>query len=114
MELYHLSGRWWEHLRLVAAMKNPWVRIGFDAWSLGLEASSVIGLRLLKMAAGGAAAETETRLMFREKFEAGWAIQGKAMTGALGLTPQSATTRTLAHYRAKVRSNRRRLHAGCS
>jgi hypothetical protein len=92
-------------------MKNPWVRIGFDAWSLGLEASSVIGLRLMKIAAGGAAAEEETRLMLREKFEAGWAIQGKAMTGALGVTPHSATTRTLAHYRKKVRSNQRRLAA---
>lgn len=92
-------------------MKNPWVRIGFDTWSLGLEASSVIGLRLMKIAAGGAAAEAETRLMLREKFETVWAIQGKAMMGALGLTPYSATTRTLAHYRRKVRSNQRRLRA---
>jgi hypothetical protein len=96
---------------MVTEMKTPWLRIGLDAWSLGLEASSVIGLRLMKIAAGGAAAEEETRLMFREKFEAGWAIQGKAITGELGLTPQSAATRTLAHYRGKVRSNRRRLHA---
>ncbi len=101
-------------LRPVTEMKNPWVCIGFDAWSLALEASSVIGLRLTKIAAGGPAAQEETRLMFREKFEAGWVIQGKAMTGALGLTPQSATSLTLAHYRAKVRSNRRRLHAGCA
>jgi hypothetical protein len=96
-------------LRLVTKMNNPWVRIGFDAWSLGLEASSVIGLRALKIAAGGPAAEAETRRMFVEKIEAGWAIQGKALTGALGLTPHSATMRTLAHYRRKVRSNQRRL-----
>jgi hypothetical protein len=90
-------------------MKNPWVRIGFDAWSLGLEASSVIGLRALKVAAGGPAAEAETRRMFVEKIEAGWAIQGKALTGAFGLTPHGTTMRTLAHYRRKVRSNQRRL-----
>jgi hypothetical protein len=92
-------------------MKNPWARIGFETWSLGLEASSVIGLRLMRIASGGAAAEAETRLMLREKVEAGWAIQGKAMTGALGVTPHSATTRSLAHYRKKVRSNQRRLAA---
>jgi hypothetical protein len=96
-------------LRLVTEMKNPWVRIGVEAWSLGLEASSVIGLRALKIAAGGASAAAETRLMFVEKIEAGWAIQGKALTGALGLTAHGATARTLAHYRRKVRSNQRRL-----
>jgi hypothetical protein len=90
-------------------MKNPWIRFAFDAWSLGLEASSVIGLRTLKIAAGGAAAEAETRLMFMEKIESGWTLQGKAMTGGLGRTAYDATTRTLAHYRRKVRSNQRRL-----
>jgi hypothetical protein len=84
-------------------MKNPWIRFAFDAWSLGLEASSVIGLRTLKIAAGGLAAEAETRLMFMEKVESGWALQGKAMTGGLGLNAYAATTRTLAHYRRKVR-----------
>jgi hypothetical protein len=58
-------------------MKNPWVRISFNAWNLGFEASSVIGLRVLKIAGGGPEAKAETRLMFREKFEAGWTIQGK-------------------------------------
>jgi hypothetical protein len=93
-------------------MKNPWVRFGLDAWSLGLEASSVIGLRALKIAAGGAAADAESRLMITEKLEAGWDLQTKALTGALGLTPQIAASRTLAHYRRKVRSNHRRLATG--
>jgi hypothetical protein len=90
-------------------MKNPWIRFAFDAWSLGLEASSVIGLRTLKIAAGGAAAEAETRLMFMEKIESGWTLQGRAMTGSLGRTAYHATARTLAHYRRKIRSNQRRL-----
>jgi hypothetical protein len=90
-------------------MKNSWLRIGFNAWNLSFEASSVIGLRVLKIAAGGAAAEAETRLMFREKIEAGWTIQGKALTGALGLTTHTATARMLSHYRRKVRANQRRL-----
>jgi hypothetical protein len=90
-------------------MKNPWLRIGFDVWFLGFEASSVIGLRALKIAAGGVAAEAEARLMLSEKIEAAWAIQGKALNGGLGLTAHSATVRTLAHYSRKVRANQRRL-----
>ena len=90
-------------------MKNPWVRIGFNAWSLALEASSVIGLRALKIASGGWAAEAETRLMVREKFEAGSAIQDRALAGDLGWTANTATSRILSHYHRKVRANRRRL-----
>jgi hypothetical protein len=78
-------------------MKNPRVRFGFDAWSLGL-ASSIIDLRTLKIAAGGAAANAESRRMLREKLEVGWDLQTKALTGALGLTPHIAADRTLAHY----------------
>jgi hypothetical protein len=48
--------------------RNPWLRVGLDACSLGLEASSVVGLRAVKIAAGGAAAEIEMRRMIREKF----------------------------------------------
>jgi len=88
---------------------NPWMRLGFDAWSLGAESSAVIGLRLMKMAAGGAAAETEAHRMISEKVEAGLALQTLAMTGGLGVTPHGAAARTLAHYRRKVRANRRRL-----
>ena len=88
---------------------NPWISLGWDAWNLSLEASSVIGLRTLKLAAGGAAAQEETDRMIREKVEAGFSLQAKAMSGALGLTPAAIASRTLAHYRRKVRANRRRL-----
>jgi hypothetical protein len=90
-------------------MKNPWFRIGLETWLLGVEASSVIGLRALKIAGGGVAAEAETRLMIHEKIDAGWALQAKALSGALGLTAHGATAGTLAHYRRTVRANRRRL-----
>jgi hypothetical protein len=90
-------------------LANPWVRSGFDAWSLGVEASSVIALRMLKIGSGGEAAETEVRLMVSEKIAAGFALQAMALTGGLGLTPHGATRKALAHYRGKVRANRRRL-----
>ncbi len=93
----------------MARRANPWLRLGLDAWSLGAEASAVIGLRAMKMAAGGPAAETEARRMVSEKVAAGLALQALALTGGLGVTPQGAAAKTLAHYRRKVRANRRRL-----
>jgi hypothetical protein len=89
--------------------RNPWMRAGFAAWSLGIEASTVIMLRTMKIASGGAAAEREIYQMITEKIEAGIDLQTKAMTGELGFTPESATNKTLSHYRRKVRANRRRL-----
>ena len=94
------------------ARRNPWIGISLDAWSLGVEAASVIGLRTLKMASGGPAADAEGRRMLAEKIDAGLAWQALAMTGGLGLTPQSAAAKTLTHYRRKVRANRRRLSKG--
>lgn len=89
----------------------PWFQLGMDAWSLGIEASTVIGLRTLKIAAGGAAGEAEFRLMFAEKFDAGLALQAKAMKGALGPSPERVAVASLAHVRRKVRANRKRLSA---
>lgn len=91
---------------------NPWLGIGMDAWRLGLEASTVVGLRSLKIARGGPAAEAEAKRMVSEKVDAGLALQTLALTGGLGATPAKASARTLAHYRRKVRANRRRLSKG--
>jgi len=89
--------------------RNPWLRFGINTWYLGLEASSVVALRLLKIAAGGVAAEVEARRMVNEKIEAGLALQALALTGALGQTSDSAAKKMVVHYRRKVRANRRRL-----
>jgi len=89
-----------------------WFGLGFDAWRLGLEASTVIGLRTLRMAGGGAAAQAEAQLMVSEKVAASLALGAKAMTGGLGTNPVQASARTLAHYRRKVSANRRRLSKG--
>jgi hypothetical protein len=97
---------------LKAFRNNPWLSLTLDAWSLGLEASTVIGLRTMKLAAGGAAAEAEAMLMVSEKIEASLALQHQAMTGGLGLTAPEAVAHTLTHFRRKVRANRRRLSKG--
>jgi hypothetical protein len=92
--------------------RNPWLRVGFDAWTLGLEAQTVVGLRMMKLAAGGAAAEAEARRMVAEKAETAVALQAMALTGALGFTAPAASAKAMRHVRRKVRANRRRLAGG--
>lgn len=77
--------------------------------ALTVEAVSVIGLRSMKMAKGGPAASAEADLMVKEKMEAAWALQSLAMAGALGSTAPGIAAKTVAHYRRRVRANRRRL-----
>ena len=88
---------------------NPWFGVGLDTWRLGLEASAVVGLRALKIAQGGARGRAEAERMVREKIEAATALQVRALTGGLGGTPAKASARAIAHYRRKVKANRRRL-----
>ena len=88
---------------------NPWVGIGMDAWMLGLEASSVIVMRSLIMAAGGPDSAAEARLMVTEKIASSLALGLKAASGGLGHSPASVTAKTVSHFRRKVRANRRRL-----
>ncbi len=90
-------------------MFNPWFNVGLQAWSLGFEASTVVGLRVMKIAAGGAEGEAEAQRMVTEKIDSAFALQALALSGGLGLDPERAAEKTLAHYRKKVRANRRRL-----
>jgi hypothetical protein len=89
--------------------RDSWFDIWLDATSLGMEAASVIGLRVLTIGAGGTAGLAEAQTMISEKIEASLALQAKAMTGGLGMTPFSAATATLDHYRPTVLANRSRL-----
>jgi hypothetical protein len=90
-------------------VKNPWTRLLFDTWSLGLETSAVVASRTMKIAPGGRAAKTEMRRMVAEKIEAALSLQALAITGGLGTSAQSAAQTALRHYRRRVRANRRRL-----
>jgi hypothetical protein len=88
---------------------NSWFGLAFDTLQLGLEARTVIGLRLARIAQGDSAAWSEANLMVAEKAQALSELQTRAvlaaMTGAKPVTPRKA----VAHYRRKVRANRRRL-----
>jgi hypothetical protein len=89
--------------------RNPWLRVAASAWLLSADAAAVIALRTAKLAGGGAAAGIEARHMISEKLEAVSALQMMALSGALGWSAPAAATKTIAHYRRKVRANRRRL-----
>jgi hypothetical protein len=91
------------------ARRKSLARLSWDAWSLGVEASTVIGLRTMRIASGGDPEGVEARRMVQEKIEAAVALQTLAFSGALGLTAVSAASGALKHYRRKVRANRRRL-----
>ena len=93
----------------MARRKDPWTSLAFDSWALGLEASTVIGLRMMKLAAGGPAAQAEAQLMVSEKLAAGLALQTLAATGKWGATGPAIASGSLTHLRRKVRANRRRL-----
>lgn len=83
--------------------------IAFDSWAMGIQASAVIGLRAVRIAAGGAEAAAEAQLMVTEKIDAAMELQWLAATGALGTDFERAAARSLRHVSRKVRANRRRL-----
>jgi hypothetical protein len=94
------------------ARHNSWLSLSMDAWSLGFEASTVMALRTLRLATGGADAQLEAQRMVTEKIDAAFDLQARAMTGRLGSSVEEATAKTVSHYRRAVRANHRRLTRG--
>jgi hypothetical protein len=85
------------------------MKLAMDSWSLGMEASTVVGMRMLKLSQGGPAAAAEAERMVREKIDSAVDLHLLAVTGGLGSNSHRAATKTVSHYRTKVRANRRRL-----
>jgi hypothetical protein len=77
--------------------------------ALSAEASGVMALRMMKLAAGGPAAGAEAELMVAEKLKAMTEVQAQVLTSALTGSGHLAPGRAVAQYRRKVRANRRRL-----
>jgi hypothetical protein len=88
---------------------TSWMSLAMDGWMLGMDASLVAGLRVMKISAGGPGATAEAQRMVTEKVEAAVALQLIALTGGLGYSVESAAARSLKHYGPKVRANRRRV-----
>ena len=89
--------------------KNPWLDLSWRAMQLGAESQAVMALRVMKLAAGGAAAAAESQLMVTEKVEAAAAAQAHLAVSLMTGGGAQGARRAVAHYRRKVRANRRRL-----
>lgn len=88
--------------RLGELMLRSWMRLAFDSALLGVETQRVIGLRMMKLLAGGPSAQAEAMRMLSEKPAA---LAEATMTLARGGSAESVVKR----YRSRVRSNKRRL-----
>ena len=91
-------------------MFNPWLSLSLKAFQLGLEAQTVIALRMLRLAAGGAKARTEANRMVTEKVAAAAEAQtAAAVAAARGSKTHVVAGKTLNAYRKRIRANKRRL-----
>ena len=88
--------------------RNPWLNLTFDAIQLGMEAQTVIGLRVMKALTGGPGANAEVSRMITEKIEASMELGSSMMSTALS-EPHVGPTKAVAMYRKKVQANRKRL-----
>lgn len=88
---------------------TTWFDLAADSWRLGVQAQTVVGLRLAKLAVGDAAAAVEAQRMVTEKIMAATEAQTVAAAAILSGKGHLAPKRTLALYGRKVRANRRRL-----
>jgi hypothetical protein len=89
---------------------NAWFALSSEAALLGLEAQCVIALRLIRLAAGGALAESEARRMITEKVEAlGEAQAAAAIASINGRNSNKVAEKALGVYKRRIRANRRRL-----
>ena len=79
-------------------MHRSWINL----MMLAAESQQVIWLRTMRLAAGGAKAQSEARRMVQEKILAAGVESGRMVLGASG---DSVVT----SYRKKVRANARRL-----
>jgi hypothetical protein len=90
-------------------MLNPWLDLSFKAFQLGLEAQSVIALRM-RLASGGPRAQAEARRMVIEKATATAEAQLAATTAALaGSKDHVIAGKALKVFKKRVRANKRRL-----
>jgi hypothetical protein len=87
---------------MAARMFSNWVALSAQAAWLTLEAQQVIALRLMKIGAGGAAAQTEMARMLTEKVAAAAETLGRLSLGGSG-------RKVVRRYRTRVRANARRL-----
>lgn len=82
--------------------------LGASVFQLGLEAQTVIALRMMKFARGGDEAAVEAQRMITEKIDAAL-LANTLLAAGLMTGSVSGVHKAVTHYRRKVRANRRRL-----
>ncbi len=89
------------------------VKAWMDALKFNLEVQSVIAMRLMKIATGGAAGAAESTKMIHEKAEASVAsLTAGALALAKGRNVKAATKAVMEPVKKRVRANRKRLSRG--
>jgi hypothetical protein len=89
---------------------NPWLTLSFNMMRLGFEAQTVMALRMMRLAGGGAAAQREAVRMVSEKGAA--AVEAGLTAGlaaASGKKQAAVGRKVVSGYRKRVQANRRRL-----
>jgi len=86
-----------------------WPKLVGGAFELGLTASTVIGLRLAKLARGGTEARRESALMVEEKVKAAFDASAEAARSIASGKAERVPERILDLYRKRVAANVRRL-----
>jgi hypothetical protein len=83
-------------------MFKAWVELTMRATMLAFEAQRVVGLRMMKLAAGGPGAQQEAKRMVAEK--------GAALAEATAILATGGPAKAVVRrYRTRVRANERRL-----
>jgi hypothetical protein len=91
-------------------MFNPWFSVTLKTIQLGFEAQNVIALRMMRLAAGGATAQTEARRMIADKMAAGIEVQSVAVSSVTsGQKDTVVAGKILRVLKKRVRANKRRL-----
>ncbi len=86
-----------------------WAKLMGGAFALGLDAGTVVGLRLAKLGRGGAAARRESVRMVEEKLKAAFDASAIASRSIVSGEAHRAPERVLALYRKHVAANSKRL-----
>jgi CRISPR/Cas system-associated endonuclease Cas3-HD len=91
-------------------MYDPWITLGMRVFQLGLEAQSVMALRMMRLASGDSRGQDELNRMVVEKMTALAEAQIAAATAIMnGHKDHVVARKALSVFRKHVRDNRRRL-----
>ena len=90
-------------------MFNPWLELSLKAVHMGMEAQSVIALRLLRLATGGTRMKAEASRMVTDKVAAAEAQAVAAVSALSGRSPHVVANQAPRVVKKRVRANKRRL-----